>query len=612
MSESSQDESENEIIVDVPEPVEVPEDAPPTQVFQQSPFTLTDYLERKAHYTTIQEHEDALKQCVALAFGVYVVKRRERLSFRYEILNGSQLGNILDFYMPYRRTVPSHTSAAGRAIAEKTSEGKYNPFKDSIKNAIFQRQLAFFGETALMSSDPQVLSLYVPPTGEYNRAIIERFIHFMESRVNNPEALHEELTAHAYRFRHEDAFIRKVFVHFAAEGKTGKTFLANAFHLLYPHLSMIGTKAKAIQGQFTGWTTDYLNLSFEELENNEEKKTKFMATFIKQATSGATNARRLYHDQEEAEYRCIVSMNTNSPDLYGLIWADAATQERLVILDFKKAPPQEEWDAFITEIGLMDRDPEYRQKKNKFAASFYQYLRTEYTNPNCPDLNDWSPERYYGEDKTNIIRRLQSGSNKLTMRFVRALQIQPPEWRWQARLVEHPLTILEPHRFGLFLSNENLRAAFSSFEMDPNERRAYTVQAVINYLREIGFVAKQTKDYRGYVIAPALWTAWQESLRPPEEEEEEDEEDDTPPTASSSSATTTTTTTTAAAAAAARPKAKSKASLPSLRSVYSERPKEAYELKLEEIKKREEAKQKDEKQEQNEEKKEEKKDEPTE
>ena len=35
----------------------------------------------------------------------------------------------------------------------------------------------------------------------------------------------------------------------------------------------------------------------------------------------------------------------------------------------KKAPPQEEWDAFIAEIGLMDRDPEYRQKKNNFAAS---------------------------------------------------------------------------------------------------------------------------------------------------------------------------------------------------------------------------------------------------
>ena len=34
---------------------------------------------------------------------------------------------------------------------------------------------------------------------------VQRFIKFFEDRVENPQALHDELTAHAYRFRHIDA-----------------------------------------------------------------------------------------------------------------------------------------------------------------------------------------------------------------------------------------------------------------------------------------------------------------------------------------------------------------------------------------------------------------------
>ena len=229
MSEESQSDSENEIIEDVPEQFEITDDMAPADVFRLSPMTLTDYLEQEPRFTTIEQHEQALRQCIARTVRGFIVKYRERASFRYEILNGTQLASILSFFMPYTKTTPAHTSSAGRAIAAKTTEARYNPYKDSLTNARYQVQLAFFGETALISADPHVLSLYVPPTGPYDRNIIVRFIQFMESRVNNPQALHEELSAHAFRSRNPDIFIRKVFIHYSAQGNSGKTFFANTF-----------------------------------------------------------------------------------------------------------------------------------------------------------------------------------------------------------------------------------------------------------------------------------------------------------------------------------------------------------------------------------------------
>ena len=427
------------------------------------------------------------------------------------------------FTIQSKTEVPSKNGTS--TIIVKPTTIKFSPMNYLREGEDDAYPLARYHDVALMSRTEGVISLYIPPKHkDASDEFALKFINQMRTRFYNPEAFIEELKAHAYRFRHPDAHIEELFIHCSSEGKTGKTTLSEVFDSLYPNLSMIGIKAKEASSSFDGWMTDYLNLCFEELES-EAYKNKFFETFVKQITSKKTSVRKLYQNTTSGEYKCIVSLNTNSDDLYGLIRADGATTERLVILHFKPAVSVEEANAFEREFGLDESADDYQERKNLLAASLYHYLR--YT---MPLPRDYRAKRYYGEDKFTIIQQLRAASCRVPMRFLKALTISPLKRKrgehWNEILQERTCSGVKQ----IFVPESDLESSFAKYltsNVNSKERSMYSITSVIDDLtRTLGWTPKRYdhNSVAGYQIPMDSFISWSKGNDESTDTEDEDSE----------------------------------------------------------------------------------------
>ena len=442
--------------------------------FAESNSTLNRYLEICSRINTIEAQEIELSRCIALTVNGFIVKIRDGEDFFFKEMSFQELANgPLKMWISINGT-------------------KYRPYIDSLQSAHFRAQLQFYDKTDLMTDDPKVLSLYRPPVQtDYHPELVEKFIKFYcEERVENPEAFHEELRAHAYRFRHPDTQIGKVFIHFSTEPDTGKSLLTKVIDQLYPNLSMIGSQSKEVKSDFSGWMTQYLNLSFEELEN-DEYRNKFFETFLKQTTSGKTSCRRMFKETYQSKYRCIVSMNTNSKDLYGLIRADEATLSRLVVLKFKPKPSEDYWKNALPVDPLT---PE-------FAYSFYYYLKHEYPVP-----EDWNPLRYYGKDKDDLVKELLESATSAPKRFIKMLCLE-------SHTGEAPYNVIQQINSSkgkmYFITNHDWRDVCLEFlkSLSQSERKVYSEKQLKEAMINAGWSDKYRKSLsRGLGIAADKWT----------------------------------------------------------------------------------------------------------
>lgn len=498
--------------------------------FVTSKFSIEDYIREAAKFPDVKTHREALKCCVAIGARTgFIIKEynKETGSFNYRACPSRELSERLSFTFEFTETsTTKKITKNGESCEVKEITYKYQPMKDLKGN--FRSELKAYNDVDIFSDDPTILSLYVPPTCDApDVSMIESYIKDMQTRFYNPEAFNELLATHAFRLRHPNVNIVKFFIFFSIAGKTGKTSLMEQIDLLYPNLSMIGVKSKNVQSEFTGWMVRYLNIGFEELEN-EEYRNKFFETFLKQITTRKTSVRNLYENVTTGINRAIVSINTNSPDLFGMIYGDQALLSRMVILDFKPPVSKEDGLTFKRKYGFDDTAPDYRARLNLFAASFYYYLRYVYVIP-----SDFTPERYDGEDKMKVIQRLRQNSQRLPMRFIKMLKFNTHN-----PLVNDPYQVLEIHRTKkpveehVFVSDEQLASAFqkylSSGFASPKERSMYSVNSVFQELeKSLGWVRKRYKSNTlvGYDILKANYDKWRESLQV--DEVEDDDEDNT-------------------------------------------------------------------------------------
>ena len=160
---------------------------------------------------------------------------------------------------------------------------------------------------------------------------VQRFIKFFEDRVENPRALHDELSAHAFRLRHIDADISKVFIHYSPESYTGKSLLSSVLSWMYPYSSAIIQSRLGFE-----FPADAVNVVIEE---GPSKPYKSVPSEIHRLHSILNRPlffqSNLFPQSERSEPRCILAVNTNDSDLCGLVHADGVLQSRLVILKFK-------------------------------------------------------------------------------------------------------------------------------------------------------------------------------------------------------------------------------------------------------------------------------------
>ena len=481
--------------------------------FEESNLTLTQYMQNATAFKTVKEHAEALAQCIAIKqSGEYIIKERKENTYTYKVIKRQELADRL---------------WANYQVQKEDDCGdvktfSFDPMKLFKSGEARASYFAFYDDIQLLSNDENTLNRYVPPQGEPNNELIERFIMFFKGRLYNPETLDEELAAHAFRLRNPSVTIAKIFIHYAKEENTGKTFLMSAFHELYPSLSVVGIKSKEVKSNFDGWMTEYLNLGFEELEN-EEYRNQFFETFIKQITSEHTSKRKMYHDTEAASYKCIVSVNTNNDDLYGLIRADKPTRSRLVILEFKPRPTEEEWEEFKNSVGLNKKSKDYEKTRREFAAAFYHYLRHTYEIPKA-----FEPNRYYNDKKDALIERLRTNSNRLPMRFIKTLCLRSELDRHSKDPQIPILTTSRGMKSGIkyiLVLKRDLERNFDRYidtlPKTNNERKIYTSQAVIKELTEgLKWVEYRTNKGNAYKIEQEKFKKWRELQTANDESEE--------------------------------------------------------------------------------------------
>ena len=458
------------------------------QVFLKSNYTLDEYIRIMHTYKTKDKHERKLRKCIAVCDGDYILKRADTET-KYQ----------------YHRVLKRDLQTKYLDKTIDLSNGKeYHPVQNSLNRATFYNTLASFRGMELYSSDPRVLSTYVPPSdADYRPDLAQEFIDFMATRVINLPSYYEELCAHAYRFRHPRANIAKFFVHYAMEPNTGKSLLCSACALMYPHFVTPAAQTKLLKSDFNDWMENSLYMYFEELEEGNYRE-KFFEIFLKQATSENTMIHAKYQKARIGSYKFIMAMNTNAPDLYGLVNADGAVKNRAVIIQFKPAPPQDEWNAFLSHIGMLRAAADYDVTSRRFGASLHRYLAHDWVPPPefCPDLECWSPDRYDGEDKKLIFEELITQGDKLPIRFIRAMEfmssedqtyLSDPKRSAEDKLKyqgdwDHPMRILQRHNTKTYgecvcVLNQSIAHALKMFDKVNQREKEYGPDTITNTLR---------------------------------------------------------------------------------------------------------------------------------
>jgi hypothetical protein len=208
------------------------------QVFETSPQTFNSYSMLSHTYTTKRQHMDIIRAFIAINHnGGYIVKFKNETgngwvyrTVKEPDLKQNILNSVITLTEPETQTTTDPDGNCTTITKNKINRIKpYKWIQDQTERAKFAQYYA----TRVYSKNDEVLSLYRLPPTEYEPELVREFIEFYESRVFNIRSLHEELASHAHRFRNPEVFIEKCFIHYSAEGNTGKSLLSAALALMY-------------------------------------------------------------------------------------------------------------------------------------------------------------------------------------------------------------------------------------------------------------------------------------------------------------------------------------------------------------------------------------------
>jgi len=368
--------------------------------FKGSTATVDDFIETLSPTMELSQVITFLRQCVAInTQGGYIIRD-------YDPETGNTRTNIYD----YKQMVDK----VGRiCVTYTTTEQERERMKEQKKKVEEQKEVKVsyllnstkylehfdkFRGFLLLTEDDRVFQLFSPPRGEYDEYLMEEWLEFMYDRFDDKRAFDELLDSHAYRFRHPLTFIEKFFVSFGASGHNCKSYLSACIAQAYNGLANVGVSNRQIEDdQFNSWIRNNLVVWLEEAETSNYQ-TKNMQQVVKRMTTKFSSFRDMYKTAQAGRNWAIFGMNTNQPDLYGLIRGDSALKQRLVILNFKDGPADNDKKA----LRALDKKCKNMIEDPNFAYTMYYYLA------NVREINpEFSPVRYYGEDKNQFIRQAQ-------------------------------------------------------------------------------------------------------------------------------------------------------------------------------------------------------------
>ena len=469
--------------------------------FKTSPYTVEDFQRDFSKFKRPYQMIEKLKLCVAVnTRGGYIVKQRSNNTIEYKEMKRSAFEDFIgkDAF-EYETTEEERHKMKEQKKAVK--EFKAIKIKDIVSNSMYRDNFETFNGVDMMSDSPDVLQLYEPPAvTEYNEQLILDWLSFMRSLINNPEAFDELIDSNAYRFRHPTEFIEKFFINYGT-GNNDKSYLAACLDKLYPNYANVAVQQNQIENDtFNAWTVRNLLLWIEEAEQSNYQ-TKSLQQRIKQMTTKQTSTRGLYSETKNGRNWAIVGMNTNSKDLNGAIRYDDATISRLVILDFKSnAMPRSQ----------LDQQCKYFITHPCFAYSLYHYLKDIHQiNP------DFSPRRYYGDDKRKILER---------MTMINKNSVED----WFAECHEDLVHDAKVNKVECkYIYEADANTSYSQWRMNQPKRMC------LNYIRDsmiaMGFEYKNKKESGKYLhtwrITAEKYNELIKKLNPVDEDEDEEWED---------------------------------------------------------------------------------------
>ena len=381
-------------------------------MFKESNITSADYIKLRSNFTCFEQHMEMIPKFIALLGNDYVVRESDNtlgVSLpRYKVYNLHQLAQSnINASISYEieQAVRSKSGAVKSALVNI----KVRPY-EWLTDVEFQKNMAYFDDISLVSSSSRTLQSFIPPSLDHVPDELKPMMYELaESIVGmftdlvDPDCMpswEEELNSIAYKVQNPSEFVCKFFVHYG-DGDNGKSLWCKFLSMMFIGCSNIGISDEQADGKFTGYLENYLLEWFEEIENENYQNQKF-EKFIKRITTETVSFEKKGVDPHAGFFKALVGMNTNQPDLYGLVRAEKATKSRLVVIYFSKGMPQEEWQRRLEEFGVN------RGNKNKYynqytiGASLWEYFK----NRKIPST--FYPDRYCGEDKDRLFERLRS------------------------------------------------------------------------------------------------------------------------------------------------------------------------------------------------------------
>jgi hypothetical protein len=169
----------------------------------------------------------------------------------------------------------------------------------------------------------------------------------------------------------------------------------------------------------------------------------------------------MYRETEDKRHWAILGMNTNKPDLYGMLRGDEALLSRFVIIHFKPIPTSFDWQIHVNKYL---KDP-------CFGYSLKKYLEEDYEIP-----EDFTIDRCYGGDKkefiTNALKEHRTSADE-----------------WFDRLEFQERTVKKiPYKY--ILKNE-IKSSYDTVVKGNN--KTHNTQSLLTFLTDLGFVQINTK-----------------------------------------------------------------------------------------------------------------------
>ena len=317
----------------------------------------------------------AISACIAHTTDGYAVKCDASAGHGYRIVQWSpqMLKEKAKKKIPWHEVL-SFDSKTHKTTYNDNSKPKLVTVEWILTCSYYERWFLSFNGIALMTREPDMLELYVPPKHpKANSAIAIELLDFIRSRVKNRHAIEVEIATHAFRLRTKASGIQMCFARYSKMGKTGKSFTASTFALLYPGLANANIRQCQITEDKNGWIADILFGNVEELEG-EEYVSKHFSSLIKQICAPEFTARKMYQNAYNTSINIILSYCTNQTDLYGMVHEPdhSAVLSRLCIEEYDTPLTDDEWHDKLEYFGLNKDNPKLADNKAYIGASLYK------------------------------------------------------------------------------------------------------------------------------------------------------------------------------------------------------------------------------------------------